>query len=235
MNILVGFMVIIIGFFLIISAYFFELPDEIYAILIVSGSVTVFVFGYWYARSLAEKYLSFEPIDNEIIVPLRPFQLLTLEKIILISSYAVYNLILFLIYLSDSPVPLDISFSGEASNFVPASEAVFVLGIMGIIWFTVGLTFVLIGLKKPIILHAGVLSKKWGRDIVFKIVVYSVMIQFITMDIILASLLVYQKAGLLLLSNIYFLILIVVFSYFPLFYAIYRRIKMGNGKLNSEK
>ena len=226
-NIIVGLLMMLVGFFFLLSSYFFELTTETYTVLIVSGSAIIFVFGYWYARELAEKYLSFEPIEGEIIGPLKPFQLMALEKLIFICSYAVYNVFLLLIYLSGSPVPLNFSFSGEPSNFVSAKEVAFIFGVLGVIWFIIGLIFIVLGLKKPIILHAGLLSKRWGRDIVFKIVIYSVMIQFITMDIVLLSLYIYQETGQLLLSNVYFLFSIVIFSYFPLIYAVYRRVKIG--------
>ena len=224
-NRLIGAIMVAIGIALILLSIYTGLNNDFYVLTTLLGGVLTFAFGFFYSKNLAEMKLSYIPPEGENVKPMKPFQLSELEKALFIASILLYFALITLIYLVGKPVPIKIDISGNVMNHIDPLLFAEIFYSVGLTLIAVTLIVLFVGKRQPVILHAGVLSKKWGRDVVFKIIVYVMLVQIISFNVLFIITYLYLTTGKSLFQTAYIISLLVLVSYSPFIWAIYRRLK----------
>lgn len=157
-NRLVGLIFILVGLIATLGGLvgFFNIVYG--ALFIAISAILISVFSFWVSKRYAEYYLSYFDEGRGEVLPLNPFELTRLEYLFTFATFLTVFFFLLNMYFSLVSI---------------RDFALISLHMSGIL-FLVTVVVLWIGKKHPIVFHSGVLKKRWGRDILFKLSVYGI-------------------------------------------------------------
>lgn len=126
------------------------------------------------AIEYANMILGYLPREEGEIKPIRPLEHSNLTKFLMVLSFLGNLMIIVTIYNSfNGYIAVHFDLSGRPDAFQSVSTftilSLFFASTIFILFLAIGL----IGLKYPMFLHSGVLTLKWGREALFRLISYS--------------------------------------------------------------
>ncbi|MGQ4891284.1 MAG: SdpI family protein [Candidatus Njordarchaeia archaeon] len=209
---------------LVLSFYIVE--EGIMGLIFLLAYVLATIATMLKSKEYADQILGYLPREEKVVKPIEPLKIPTLPKYIMLSAYLLGIILVFVFYFfGPDTIPAHFGPSGRPDLYVSKQSFMLAFLTAFTVIFAASWIIEFIGYKYPMFLHAGRLSKKWGRDVLFRVIYYTLMVNEAFGFLALLDIFIYLKYGTHIIFNPYGIMGVAILAFLPYAAIIYRRLQ----------
>ena len=220
-----GKLLFLIGCSMLILALFIE-GNHVIGLIFVLSYLMAMLATLLKSKEYAEELLGYLPRDEKEIKPMEPLKVSKRVKMLMVVSYSISIAMIFLIYIyGPSMIPVKFRYGNRPSVYV--GKEIFMLIFLTFFTGVYAASWIVefIGYRYPMFWHAGRLARKWGRDVLLRVVYYTLLINETIGALAMLDIFIYIEYGFHIILNAYGFYMLMVLAALPYILIVYRRLQ----------